>query len=52
MKKVCSLFLFSVLTLLTSCAPTTEDDFPVVPTTNNPAVTNAQQQGLMPGIGY
>ena len=29
-----------------------EDEFSVIPTTNNPAVTKEKPSALMPGIGY
>lgn len=30
----------------------TEDDFSVVPTTNNPAVTCEKNDNFLPGLGY
>jgi hypothetical protein len=30
----------------------TENDFSVVPTTNNPAVTCEKNDSLLPGVGY
>lgn len=39
--------------LLTSCyRMPTEDDFSVVPTTNNPAITQEKNTNFIPGMGY
>lgn len=44
---------FALLLVLTSCyRMPSENDFSVVPTTNNPAVTCEKPTGLLPKIGY
>lgn len=50
---VYSLLAFSLLNLCQSCyRMPTEDDFSVVPTTNNPDVTCEKPRNLLPGLGY
>jgi hypothetical protein len=45
--------LVCALICLTGCyRMPTENDFSVVPTTNNPAVTCEKNTGLIPGMGY
>ncbi|WP_154017890.1 hypothetical protein [Candidatus Protochlamydia phocaeensis] len=45
--------LASFIATLFSCyRMPTENDFSVVPTTNNPAVTNEKTESLLPGMGY
>lgn len=42
-----------LLTSSTGCyRMPTDDDFSLVPTTNNPAVTREKNDGLIPGLGY
>lgn len=39
--------------LLTGCYPMpTDEDFCVIPTTNNPDVTRAREEGLTPNMSY
>jgi hypothetical protein len=52
MKKIHSLFILILLATLTSCYPLEDDEFALVPTTNNPSVTNAKPNSPMPAIGY
>lgn len=53
-----AVFKFMILTSLAICAQScypmpTENDFSVVPTTNNPAVTKeVNNTSLVPGVGY
>ncbi len=49
-----TLFMVSSLLLVfTSCyRMPTDDDFSVVPTTNNPAVTLEKNDAFIPGVGY
>lgn len=50
-KSICLAYI--LLTCLTSCyRMPTENDFSVVPTTNNPAVTCEKRDNLLPGMGY
>lgn len=45
--------LFAAVILLSSCyRMPTDDDFSVVPTTNNPSVTQEKPSGFMPAMGY
>lgn len=48
------LTFFACLSIcLTSCyRMPTENDFSVVPTTNNPAVTCEKTTNMLPGLGY
>lgn len=47
------LLTISCLLLLTSCYRMPgEDEFSVVPTTNNPSVTNEKPDSFIPGMGY
>ncbi len=48
-----SLFALAALLFLTGCyAMPSNDEFCVVPTTNNPSVTNAKNESPIPQIGY
>ena len=48
-----SFFTALLLTSLAGCYPMpTEDDFSVVPTTNNPDVTRDTGDSLLPGGGF
>jgi hypothetical protein len=47
------LLIVCALSGLTSCyRMPTENDFSVVPTTNNPAVTCEKNDSMLPGLGY
>lgn len=47
------LFGTSLGLLFTSCyRMPTENDFSLVPTTNNPAITCEKSEGLVPGLKY
>lgn len=48
-----SLFSLGLLLVLTGCyAMPNDDEFCVVPTVNNPSVTNAKNDSPIPQLGY
>jgi hypothetical protein len=58
MRSILSIFICLTLIAcsgicLTGCyRMPTENDFSVVPTTNNPAVTRERNDSMLPGVGY
>jgi PBP1b-binding outer membrane lipoprotein LpoB len=47
------ILLLTLATLMTACyRMPTDDDFSLVPATNNPAVTGERDESAMPGMGY